>query len=70
MIAAFLKRLVSGRGDITGVRVDVAEGNRRSWRTLEKLGFVRTLAGVSVPGEAGPHYVYLLANQRSFPTDV
>jgi aminoglycoside 6'-N-acetyltransferase len=64
MIEAFLKKFVFGRDDVTGVRVDVAEGNRRSWRTLEKLGFVRTLAGLSVPEEPGPHYVYVLANQR------
>jgi len=63
MLDVFLRRFASG-DEVTGVRVDVAEGNRRSWRTLEKLGFVRTLAGVSVPEESGPHYVYVRVNQR------
>lgn len=56
---AMLRAFLETRGG-AGVRVDVAEANRRSWRCLEKLGFRRTLSGVSVPGEPGPHYVYAL----------
>jgi aminoglycoside 6'-N-acetyltransferase len=67
MLAAFLEKFVTTNANVTGVRVDVAEANRRSWRTLEKLGFVRTLTGISVPGEPGPHYVYVLTDRRSFP---
>jgi len=59
MLSAFLRQFATGRGDVTGVRVDIAEANRRSWRCLEKLGFRRALSGVSIEGQAGPHYVYV-----------
>ncbi|MGA3218589.1 MAG: GNAT family N-acetyltransferase [Acidimicrobiales bacterium] len=48
-----------------GVRevvVAVQQGNRPSWRALEKAGFERTWAGTIVsddPGDAGPSYVYV-----------
>jgi aminoglycoside 6'-N-acetyltransferase len=59
MLKAFLSHVVLHDG-VTGVRVDVAEANQRSWRCLEKLGFERAANGVTVAGEPGPHYVYVL----------
>jgi aminoglycoside 6'-N-acetyltransferase len=59
MLNAFLSEVVP-RGRASGVRVDVAEANRRSWRCLEKLGFERVANGVTVAGEPGPHYIYVL----------
>lgn len=70
MLRAFLARARTEALGLTGVRVDVAEANRRSWRCLEKLGFVREAEGVAVAGEPGPHYVYALAftgDRRSPP---
>lgn len=60
MLQAFLARARTETVGLTGVRVDVAEANRRSWRCLEKVGFVREAEGVAVVGEPGPHYVYVL----------
>jgi aminoglycoside 6'-N-acetyltransferase len=60
MLSAFLSRVVKLDPAVAGVRLDVAEANRRSWRCLEKLGFRRQRAGVTVPDEPGPHYVYAL----------
>ena len=42
----------------------VQQGNRRSWRALEKAGFSRTWAGQlesDDPSDAGPSYVYVRA---------
>jgi aminoglycoside 6'-N-acetyltransferase len=39
------------------VRTNVAVANRRSWRCLEKLGFVRDPEPRMVEGERGPQYV-------------
>jgi len=58
MIDAFLSKNISGRGDVSGVRVEVPESNRRSWRSLEKLGFRREQSGVSIAGREEPHLVY------------
>lgn len=60
MLSAFLAQVVRAAPRIAGVRLDVSEANRRSWRCLEKLGFQRTLEGVSIADEPGPHYVYAL----------
>jgi uridine kinase/RimJ/RimL family protein N-acetyltransferase len=59
LIAAFLEQHAAHRGDVSGVRVDVSEANRRSWRCLEKAGFHRDREGVILPGQKGPHYVYV-----------
>ena len=48
--------------DVIAVVVDVAQQNRRSWRALERAGFVRHWAGTLVsddPSDAGPCYVYV-----------
>lgn len=66
MLQAFLDEVV-WRGRARGVRVDVAEANRRSWRCLEKLGFRREREGVTVAGEPGPHYVYALGRAAGVP---
>lgn len=60
MLQAFLDQVVTPARVPGGVRIDVAEANRRSWRCLENLGFRRTLEGVSIANEPGPHYVYAL----------
>jgi RimJ/RimL family protein N-acetyltransferase len=61
MLDAFLARFTAAGSEVTGVRIDVAEANRRSWRCLEKLGFQRDRSGVSIEGEPGPHYIYVRA---------
>ena len=46
------------------VIVAVQQGNPASWRTLEKIGFRRTWAGVlesDDPSDQGPSYVYQVA---------
>ena len=48
--------------DTGEIVVAVQQGNRPSWRALEKAGFERTWAGTIVsddPGDAGPSYVYV-----------
>lgn len=60
MLTAFIGQVITTRPETRGVRLDVAEANRRSWRCLEKLGFQRTLSGITVELEPGPHYVYAL----------
>jgi uridine kinase/RimJ/RimL family protein N-acetyltransferase len=59
LIEAFLDQHASHRGEVTAVRVDVSEANRRSWRCLEKAGFRRDREGVLFPGQKGPHFVYV-----------
>jgi uridine kinase/RimJ/RimL family protein N-acetyltransferase len=59
LIEAFLEQHASHRGDVIAVRVDVSEANHRSWRCLEKAGFRRDREGVLLPGQTGPHYVYV-----------
>lgn len=63
MLQAFLAQVVTADRTPGGVRIDVAQANRRSWRCLEKLGFQRAREGVSVADEPGPHYVYALRFQ-------
>lgn len=60
MLEAFLSQVIRPDRTRGGVRLDVSQANRRSWRCLEKLGFQRTLEGVSISDEPGPHYVYAL----------
>lgn len=61
MLSTFLAQGPATDPSISGVRLDVSEANRRSWRCLEKIGFRRTGSGVTVAGEPGPHYVYALS---------
>jgi aminoglycoside 6'-N-acetyltransferase len=47
---------------VTAVVVAVQQGNRRSWRALEKAGFERAWAGEiesEDPSDSGPSYVYV-----------
>ena len=59
MLAAFLDQLAFADQAVTGVRVDVSPGNRRSWRCLQKVGFHRVGPAGPMPGEPGRHDVYL-----------
>lgn len=59
MLQSFLDGVLRA-GPARGVRIDVPEANRRSWRCLEKLGFTRVREAAVVAGEPGPHYVYAL----------
>lgn len=61
MLSAFLTQVLAPDPSVCGVRLDVSEANRRSWRCLEKIGFRRVQSGVTVAGEPGPHFVYALA---------
>ncbi len=61
-----IEQLVTGTWerypDVGQVVVAVAQGNRPSWRALEKAGFERTWAGTIVsddPGGTGPSFVYV-----------
>lgn len=64
MIEAFLEQVAGASDDISGVRVDVSEENRRSWRCLEKLGFRRERDGVLIGGQRGRHLIYVRAASR------
>ena len=49
-------------GDTEGVAVAVQQGNRRSWRALEKAGYDRVFTGSiesDDPSDDGPSYVYV-----------
>ena len=54
MIRAFIAKVI---GPDLGLRTNVAVANERSWRCLEKLGFVRDPETRMVPDEVGPQYV-------------
>ena len=48
--------------DLSSIVVSVQQGNRRSWRVLEKAGFRRTWAGTidsGDPSDEGPAFVYV-----------
>jgi aminoglycoside 6'-N-acetyltransferase len=53
MVRAFIEQELNAMP----VRTSVAVGNRRSWRCLEKLGFIREPEPRMIEGEAGPQYV-------------
>jgi aminoglycoside 6'-N-acetyltransferase len=65
VIARFLDEIVfANNPDVTGVRTSIHAENRRSWRCLEKVGFVR---GDAIPHPTG-HSQYapvLRRDQRS-----
>ncbi|HEY7948914.1 MAG TPA: GNAT family N-acetyltransferase [Acidimicrobiales bacterium] len=62
IIGRFVDDTWARYGDITAIVVDVAVENRRSWRALEKAGFVRVWSGLldsDDPSDDGPNHVYL-----------
>lgn len=68
---ALIGRLVGGawarHPDVVAVVADVDPGNRRSWRALEKSGFVRVWTGDLVsddPADRGPAHVYVRRRRR------
>lgn len=63
MIDRFVKDTWARYPDIEAVVVSVQEGNRRSWRALEKIGFHRARSGTSVseePSDEGVNYAYVM----------
>ena len=63
MIGEFVDDTWRRYTDIVAVVVAVLQANRRSWRVLEKAGFVRVWAGELAsddPSDHGPSYVYWL----------
>jgi aminoglycoside 6'-N-acetyltransferase len=61
-IAAFAHGTLT-RYDARAVVVAVQQGNRASWRALERAGFIRAWTGeldTDDPSDAGPSYVYVL----------
>jgi aminoglycoside 6'-N-acetyltransferase len=68
MIDAFVADTWARYPGITEVVASVAQPNRRSWRALEKVGFVRTWSGdifSDDPSDNGPSHVYVLARPAS-----
>jgi len=63
MIGQFVVDTWSRYPEISLIAVAVQQGNRRSWRALEKTGFERAWAGTldsDDPSDSGPSYLYLL----------
>jgi aminoglycoside 6'-N-acetyltransferase len=61
IIARFVSETWERHPDVDAVVVSVQQGNRRSWRALEKSGFQREWTGViesDDPSDAGTSYVY------------
>lgn len=61
MISAFVTDIWARYPEVSRVVVAVQQKNRRSWRALEKCGFVRVFAGMidsEDPSDAGPSFVY------------
>jgi aminoglycoside 6'-N-acetyltransferase len=71
VISRFVTSTWDQHPDVSAVVVSVQEGNRRSWRALEKAGFDRLWAGELAsddPSDAGISYVYVLVRPiRSSP---
>jgi aminoglycoside 6'-N-acetyltransferase len=68
IIALFVADTWKRYPDVEEIVVSVLQANRRSWRALEKSGFVRRWAGViesDDPSDEGPSYVYVLRRARS-----
>jgi aminoglycoside 6'-N-acetyltransferase len=63
LVASFVTETWSAYPEVSALVVDVAVGNRRSWRTLERVGFTRVWTGPidsGHPSDAGLNHVYLL----------
>lgn len=61
MLTAFLEEVLPRYPEIEAIALSVGQGNTRSWRMLEKLGFRRVWEGEIVssdPSDEGPSYVY------------
>jgi aminoglycoside 6'-N-acetyltransferase len=70
IISAFVTDTWKRYPDAKEIVVSVAQPNRRSWRALEKSGFVCMWAGViesEDPSDEGPSYVYALARTEFRP---
>jgi aminoglycoside 6'-N-acetyltransferase len=62
MIGAFVGSTWDRYPGVAEIVVAVQQGNRRSWRALEKAGFERIWAGTlepEDPSDAGPNFVYV-----------
>ncbi len=68
MLAEFVADTWRRYPEVSALVVDVDPANRRSWRTLERLGFERVWEGdleAEDPADAGPAVVHVLSR----PTD-
>jgi aminoglycoside 6'-N-acetyltransferase len=64
IVDSFTKLTFERYADIDRMGVAVQQANHRSWRTLEKAGYVRVFEGMiesDDPSDAGPSYVYVRA---------
>jgi aminoglycoside 6'-N-acetyltransferase len=62
LVGTFTTLALERYGDSDCVAVAVQQGNRRSWRALEKSGYDRVFTGTiesDDPSDHGPSYVYL-----------
>ena len=62
LVDRFTARTFDDLPGVDEVVVSVQQGNRRSWRALEKGGFTRVFAGMvesGDPSDRGPSYVYV-----------
>jgi aminoglycoside 6'-N-acetyltransferase len=63
MIRQFLDDVLPRYPAVASIALSVGQGNRRSWRALEKLGFRRVWEGDIVsddPSDEGPSFIYVL----------
>lgn len=63
ILAAFVTDTWSRYPEVPAIVVDVSQENRRSWRALEKVGFVRIYTGLIEAGEPDddePAFLYSL----------
>jgi aminoglycoside 6'-N-acetyltransferase len=62
LIGAFVDRVWGRYPEVPAVVASVSRDNRRSWRALEKAGFIRVWSGEirsDDPSDEGPSHVYL-----------
>jgi aminoglycoside 6'-N-acetyltransferase len=63
MLRQFLDEVLPRYPSVPSIALSVGQGNRRSWRALEKLGFLRVWEGDVVsddPSDEGPSFIYVM----------
>lgn len=62
MIRQFLDEVLPRYPEVASIALSVGQGNQRSWRAIEKLGFHRVWEGNIVsddPSDEGPSFIYV-----------